>query len=142
MEQYFNPELLKCAQVFNVAAAPLGDKGPRCRLLSIDYKDQNGVDCSQDIAVGAPQDVSDERLVNGIRGQYAVVGFSVSAITEVIVSDDGTAHRALYIKPGFLEECIMEVGSTVPQDMAPALEAMGIHPVNWDELVQGWETAP
>lgn len=134
MSEIFNSDLLKYAQVFKIVAAPLGDYAPRCRLLSVDYKNQNGVDCSQDIAVGANRDMDDERLVELVREQYAGMGFNVSAIAEV--SEAGTPH-ALYIKPGFLEEGMMEQGLSIPQDMAAALAYAGLHPVNWAELVGG-----
>lgn len=130
----FNADLLSYAQVFKMMVAPLGGYAPRCRLLSVDYKNQDGVDCSQDIAVGQAPGMTDERLVKLIQEQYAGMGFTVSAIIEVI--EEGTP-RALYIKPGFLEEDMMEHGLPIPHDMAAALAYAGIHPVNWVELVGG-----
>ena len=84
MSEIFNADLLKYAQVFRTMTCPLGDKAPRCRLLSVDYKNQDGVDCSQDIAVGQAPGMTDERLVKLIQEQYAGMGFTVSAIIEVI----------------------------------------------------------
>ncbi len=88
----FNADLLSYAQVFKMMVAPLGDYAPRGRLLSVDYKNQDGVDCSQDIAVGQAPGMTDERLVKLIQEQYAGMGFTVSAIIEVI--EEGTP-RAL-----------------------------------------------
>lgn len=132
----FNADLLAYAQVFKVMTAPLGDHAPRLRLLSVDYKDKRGIDCSQDIAVGQNPDMSDERLVELVRNQCAGMGLTVSAISEVTETASGIVPRALYIRPGFLEESIADQGLPVPDDIAAAMEAVGVHPVNWDELTQ------
>lgn len=134
MSEIFNSDLLKYAQVFKIMTAPMGDYAPRCRLLSIDYKNQNGADCSQDIAIGQAPGMTDERMVELVREQYAGVGLNVSAIIEV--TDTGAPH-VLYIKRSFLEEDMTEHGLPVPRDMAVALTAAGIHPVNWEELTHG-----
>lgn len=136
-DSLFDADLLKYAQVFRAAA---GDHGPVCRLLQVDYKDRDGVDHYQDIAVGVNRDMSDERLAERIREQYAALGFSVSAVSEMTE----TAPRVLYVKPGFMEECIEESGLPVPQDIAAALSYVGAHPVNMAELAGQWkgEAAP
>lgn len=135
--EIFNSDLLKYAQVFKTMAAPLGDHAPRCRLLSVDYKNKADVDCYQDIAVGQNPDMTDGRLVELVRQQYTGMGFTVSAITEIVMVDDVAATNSLYIKPGFLEETMMENGLPVPHDMAGALAYAGISPVNLLELVGG-----
>ena len=135
-DEIFNVDLLKYARVFKIMTAPLGDYAPRCRLLSIDYKNQSGVDCSQDIAIGQNPNMTDERLVELVQEQYTNKGFNVSAITEVIEEDCGIIPRVLYIKPGFLQEDMIERGLPVPQDMAAALAYAGIYPVNIAELVK------
>ena len=50
--------------------------------------------------------------------------------------EDGTG-RALYLAPGYLEEFAAEMGLTMPEDIAAALTAAGVHPVNWEELTHG-----
>ena len=137
MSEIFNSDLIKYAQVFKITTAHMGDRAPLCRLLSVDYKDGDGVDHSQDIAIGVPRDTIDERLVELIRQQYAGMGFDVSAIGEFIPNDDGDACRVLYMKPSFLVEDMVERGLPVPRDMAAALAYAGIHPVNWSEFVEG-----
>jgi len=139
MNKLFDATLLQYAQVFSMIAAPLGDQAPRCRLLTVDYKSADGADHCQDIATGQGRDTTDKRLVELIQGQYAGMGFTVSAITEVIVMDDGLGWNSLYIRPGFMEESLRENGVPVPKDMAAAMEAVGICPVNSEEL--GWRTA-
>ncbi len=118
-------------------AAPLGDCAPRCRLLSVDYKNKRGTDCAQDIAVGQNPDMTDGQLVELVREQYKNQGLTVSAITEVTETASGIVPRSLYIRPGFLEEGFKERGLPMPEDIAAALTAAGVHPVNWEELTHG-----
>mgnify|MGYP007105065436 FL=1 len=118
-------------------AAPLGDCAPRCRLLSVDYKNKRGTDCAQDIAVGQNPDMTDGQLVELVREQYKNQGLTVSAITEVTETASGIVPRSLYIRHGFLEEGFKERGLPMPEDIAAALTAAGVHPVNWEELTHG-----
>lgn len=128
----FNTDLLAYAQAFKAMTAPLGDYAPKCRLLLVDYKDGSGADYSQEIAVGTHAHTSDKRLVRLVMEQYAGMGLTVSAITEM--SD---TPRPLYIRPGFLEECMADRDIPIPADMEGAMEFAGIHPVNWEELAHG-----
>lgn len=136
-DDIFNAGLLSYAKAFRAMAAPLGDHAPRCRLLSIDYKDCHGTDFSQDIAAGQNPGMTDGQMVELIREQYANQGFTVSAITEITETASGIIPRALYIRPGFIEEGFEEQGFPVPEDLSAALSYAGIHPVNWEELVHG-----
>lgn len=112
------------------------DPGERCdcrnedtgRLLSVDYKDKSGTDYAQNIAICQNSDITDEQLVELIREQYAKQGLTVSAIIEIM-----SGPRVLYIRPGFLEEGMLQQGLPIPENMPAAMEAAGIHPVNWDE---------
>lgn len=137
MDDIFNADLLAYAQAFKAMAAPLGDCAPRCRLLSVDYKNKRGTDCAQDIAVGQNPDMTDGQLVELVREQYKNQGLTVSAITEVTETASGIVPHSLYIRPGFLEEGFKERGLPMPEDIAAALTAAGVHPVNWEELTHG-----
>jgi len=137
--EIFDASLLNYAQVFQVMAAPLGGYAPRLRLLAVDYKDRDGVDFRQDNAVHQNPDMTDERMVELVREQYARMGVSVSAITELVIAEDMASCRCLWARPGFLEETIRDLGLPLPADMIANAEAVGFHPINWDELVRGWK---
>lgn len=102
--EIYNADLLAYAQVFNALMAPLGDYAPRLRMLTVDYKNQAGVDCCQDITFAQTANVTDQRLVETVKEQYTGLGFTASAITEVIKADVGLVPNFLYIRPGFLSE--------------------------------------
>ena len=104
--EIFDANLLTYAEVFNTIMAPLGDRAPRLRLLTVDYKNRDGVDCCQDIAFTQTSDVTDQRLVEIVMEQYAGLGFTVSAVTEIIMTDAGLLPNFLYIRPEFLSECM------------------------------------
>ncbi len=72
--EIFDANLLTYAEVFNTIMAPLGDRAPRLRLLTVDYKNRDGVDCCQDITFTQTSDVTDQRLVEIVMEQYAVLG--------------------------------------------------------------------
>lgn len=103
--EIYDTKLLAYAKVFNALMEPLGDHAPRLRLLTVDYKNQAGVDCCQDITFAQTSNVTDQRLVAIVMEQYAGLGFKVSAVTEVIVTDRGILPNFLYIRPEFLIEC-------------------------------------
>ncbi len=138
MDEIFDANLLRYAQVFKIMTAALGGYAPRLRLLVVDYKDQNGVDCCQDSVVHQNSGMSDERMVELVREQYTGVGVTVSAITELVMTEDMAIPRCLWWRPGFLEETIRDQGLPLPADIMTNAEAAGFHPVNWDELVRGW----
>lgn len=102
--QLFDADLLAYAKVFKAIAAPLGDRAPRLRLVTVDYKNQDGRDCCQDSAFMQTADMTNERLVEIVSEQYTRLGFIVSAVTEFIVTDEGLLPCFLYIRPEFLSE--------------------------------------
>ena len=69
-----------------------------------------------------------------IREALAGNGCKLTALAEYM--EDG-AGRALYLAPGYLEEFAAEMGLTMPENIAAALTAAGVHPVNWEELTHG-----
>ena len=113
---------------------PLGNYAPRCRRLVADYKDSAGKDLHQDLVTWHDRRATDEALVQSIREALAGNGCKLTALAEYM--EDGTG-RALYLAPGYLEEFAAERGLTMPEDIAAALTAAGVHPVNWEELTHG-----
>lgn len=104
--EIFDANLLTYAEVFNTIMAPLGDRAPRLRPLTVDYKNRDGVDCCQDSVFAQTASMSNERLVEIMSEQYARLGFKVSAVTEIIKTDAGLVPNFLYIRPEFLSECM------------------------------------
>lgn len=113
---------------------PMGEYAPRARRLVADYKDKDGADLHQELVTWHDRQATDEALVQSIRDALAGHGCRLTALAERL--EDGTV-RALYLAPGYLEEFAAEMGLTMPEDMAGALTAAGIHPVNWEELAHG-----
>ncbi|NCE65330.1 hypothetical protein D1159_12265 [Pseudoflavonifractor sp. 524-17] len=113
---------------------PLGDYAPRRRRRIADYKDSAGRDLHQDLVTWHDRQAADEALVRSIREALAGNGCRLTALAECM--EDGTG-RALYLAPGYLEEFAAEMGLTMPENIAAALAAAGVHPVNWEELTYG-----
>ena len=63
--------------------------------------------------------------------------FDIPALTALGELLEGGGTAVLYMAPGYLEEFAAEMGLTMPQDIAAALSAAGVHPVNWEELTHG-----
>lgn len=113
---------------------PFGDYAPKKRCLIADYKDANGTDANQYLTVYHNRNSTDESLVESVRQDLAGQGCTLTALGEFTA--DGK-QRALYLAPGYLEEFAAEMGLTMPGDIAAALTAAGVHPVNWEELTHG-----
>ena len=122
------------ARAMNLLCKPLGDYAPRVRRLIADYKDKDGVDLHQDLVVCHYRGVTDASLVESVRENLAAGGYTLTSLGELL--EDSSA-RALYLGRGYLEEYLKELGLPVPEDMAAAMAAAGVHPVNWEELVNG-----
>ncbi len=112
----------------------LGDYAPKKRRLIADYKDRRGEDFNRSLTVWQSRGAPDQALVESVRDDLARQGYTLTALAELM--EDGIT-RVLYLAPGYLEESMAELGLTVPADIAAALTARGIHPVNWDELTGG-----
>lgn len=110
----------------------LGDYGPQKRHLIADYKDRHGTDFNQDLTVWHSRTASDEALVESVRRDLAQRGYTLTALGEY--TGDGKG-RALYLRPGYMEESMAEMGLPMPADLMAALDAAGSRPVNWRELV-------
>lgn len=101
------------------------------RRLVADYKDDTGRDLHQEIMTLHDPNATDEALVESIREELAQAGCKLTGLAE-----EGTG-RVLYLAPGYLEEFAAEMGLTMPENIAAALTAVGVHPVNWEELTHG-----
>lgn len=102
------------------------------RHMLIDYKDRNGNDRNTDVFVWHGAKMTDAAIVKAIKRQLGEEGYTLSALSEL---DTG---RAIYLAPGFIEECIADLGLTVSGDIAANLKAAGFNPINLDELMEGW----
>ena len=72
--------------------------------------------------------------MESVKAEVAQKGCRLTALAEYI--EDG-AWKALYLSPGYLEECAAELGLKIPINIGEALDAIGIHPVNLEELKHG-----
>jgi len=102
--ELFDPKLLAYARAFKAITAPLGDCAPRLRLLTVDYKNRAGADCCQDNVFAQTADMTNARLVEIISERYVNQGFSVSAVTEFVMTDIGLVPCFLYIWSKFLAQ--------------------------------------
>lgn len=109
----------------------MGGYAPQKRRLIVDYKDCRGKDINQSLTVWHSRGASDKSLVESVRCDLARQGYTLTALGELL--EDGIA-KALYLAPGYLEECMREMGLKVPEDMSAAMRAAGCRPVNWKEL--------
>lgn len=113
---------------------PLGDYAPRRRRLIADYKDSTGRDLHQDLVTWHDRRATDSALVQSIREALAGNGCKLTALAEYMEDGRGSV---LYMAPGYLEEFAAEMGLPPLEDIAAALTAAGVHPVNWEELTHG-----
>ncbi len=81
---------------------------------------------SRPLTVWQKRGTPDQSLLESVRNDLAKSGYKLKALWELL--EDGNT-TALY-----LEESMAELGLTVPADIAAALNARGLHPLNWDEL--------
>lgn len=132
MELYENP-LAKGFELFNSLLPDLLGEGdvPRCRPLLIDYKDSEGKDYHQNVVAYQPQYMTDAAMVEELKKDAAQKGYTLSAICDV------QTFQALYFRPGFVEESIRELGLPVPKNVAERIKAVGLNPVNMEELESG-----
>lgn len=124
-------------ELFAAISAPVG-LAKKWRLI-LDFKDADGQDKNTDVMVVSPYRTTDESVVEHIKHDIANQGGKLSALAEVM--DDG-ATRLLYLAPGYLEECLTEKGLPIPLNVKANFDKAGLHPVNYDELVKGWQTTP
>lgn len=122
------------ARVMELLTAPMGAYAPRLRRMIVDYKDSSGRDYHQDLMIWHNPSATDADLVENVRESLVQQGYTLSALGELL--DNGGAN-VLYLMPGYLEESIKDLGLSVPDDIAAALTAAGVHPVNWEELTHG-----
>ena len=109
----------------------MGGYAPHKRWLFADYKDRSGHDLNQPLTVWHSRGVSDKSLVESVRGALAQSGYTLTALGELL--EDGNV-KTLYLAPGYMEECLQEMGLKVPEDLPNAMRAARCHPVNWTEL--------
>lgn len=121
-------------RIIDYLCEPLGDLAPRRRRLVADYKDGTGRDFHQEFVVWHDRNAVDAALVESIQNEFARIGCKLTALAEF---PEGGRGRVLYMATGYLEEFATEMGLTMPEDMAATLNAAGVHPVNWEELVHG-----
>ena len=130
-----DPQLLDAMMAQKVLLAPMaelmGDKAPKCSMIGVDYKNENGVDCSTYAVTMRPTDLTDEVLVEHFREGVEQKGFELSAIHEYT---EGKPPRLIYVKRNFFEETLIEHGVSVPVDLQAALEYCGLHPINWEDF--------
>lgn len=117
------------AQMMDALTEPFGDYAPRRRHLLADYKDKEGRDFHQELMTWSNS--TDKALVGTVKADMARHGFKLSALAEY---QDGGSVSSLYIAPGCLEETIKGLGRYIPKDIPAALEAAGLHPVNWEDF--------
>ena len=117
--------------------------GHAVRRLLIDFKDASGQDRHVEDTTLAPPGASDAALVQSVRELVEKQGGQLSALWQI---RDGKAPACLYMRPGMMEETVMEMGLSVPADPVAAIGAMerstGIcfKPVNLGELINGWRS--
>lgn len=119
-------------RVIDAVCAPLGEYAPRKRRLIVDYKDSKGEDYHEELIGWHIQGTTDESLVEQVRADLKRRGYEVTAILELC--EDGRGN-VLYLTLGTLREVAAQNELTMPEDLSARLEAAGIHPVNWEELV-------
>lgn len=121
MNRQFDPALDKIALAASIALYPFNGDIYTMRLL-VDYKDRHGVDHNMDALATLLRGTTTAKLIECIRNELPD-GCTLSAITSVDLA------RPIYIKQGFLEECIREQGMPVPDDLDAVLLARGMKPV-------------
>lgn len=122
-------------ELFAAISAPVG-LAKKLRLI-LDFKDADGQDKNTDVTVISSYRTTDESVVERIKQDIAKQGGKLSALAEVM---DNGSTRSLYLAPGYLEECLTEKGLPIPLDMKANLDKSGVRPVNYEELVKGWQT--
>ncbi|MBR1566752.1 MAG: hypothetical protein IJ649_08310 [Oscillospiraceae bacterium] len=120
-------------QFFNTLFSPLGGHAPRCRRFMIDYKDAHGRDMNMDVLAAIPRDMTDAQTVKIFQQQYDRGGGKLSAVCEVLPDGSG---NCLYFALEALKESIAELGLPIPRDLRAHMDAAGLHPINYDELVK------
>ncbi len=119
--------------------APMGDQAPKKRWVVIDFKGTHGEDRNLSTYLYHDRLITDEMIVQAIANQIASEGGKLCSLCEIIEDEDGQRGRCIYSAPGYLEETMRERGLPIPEDMVTNANAAGFRPINWDELVQGWE---
>lgn len=119
-------------RVIDAVCAPLGDYAPRKRRMIVDYKNSKGEDYNEELIGWHIEGVTDEALVEQVRADLKRRGYEVTAILELCENEKG---NVLYLAPVALQEVAAQNGLAMPEDISARLEAAGIHPVNWEELV-------
>ena len=125
MNRPFDPTLEKIALAASIALYPFNGDIYTMRLL-VDYKDRHGVDHNMDVLDTLLRGTKTAQLIKRIRSELPE-GCTLSAITSVDLG------RPIYIKQGFLEECIQEQGMPVPDDLYAVLLAHGMKPVQEED---------
>ena len=121
-------------RVMTALCEPLENCASRCQRLVADYKDNAGKDFHQELVIWHNRRATDEALIQSIQEALAGHRCKLTALSEYM--EDGPG-RVLYLAPGYLEEFAAEMGLTIPGNIAAALTAAGVHPVNWEELTHG-----
>lgn len=112
-------------------AERMGGKAPKCSVIGVDYKNENGVDCSTYAVIARGQNLTDEALVEHIKKDMTSKGFKLSGVHEYV---EGEPPRLIYVERNFFEETIRELNRPVPKDMKSALETFGYHPINLEDF--------
>jgi len=123
--------ILRTELMMDSLCQAMGGYAPKKRQLIADYKDRCGKDINRSLTVWHSRGASDKSLVESVRSELARQRYTLTALGELL--EDGSA-KILYLAPGYLEECMCEMGLKVPEDLAAAMRAAGCHPVNWEEL--------
>lgn len=101
----FDRNLLHNSEIMDALLGPLGDGVPVKRLLVVDYK-RNGADENISVVVYQFRGMSDADLVGNLITEFMRKGEDVCSIMEL--DRKCQPLRQMYLKPGYLEECLME----------------------------------
>lgn len=104
------------------------------RRLVADYKDSAGKDLHQEFVALCCTGTTDEALVQSVREELDQAGCKLSGLAEL---REGGGINYLYMDYEAMIETVHQLGLRVPEDPAAALEAAGLHPVNWRDFQSG-----
>lgn len=106
------------------------------RKLAVDYKTVDGTDMNHDSFIFGPKISVDDDVaaVNEVLAEHAKKGERVSCITEVDLLDN-TPLGCLYLAYEALLEIWNDLGVKPPDDIKANLDSAGIHPVNYENLI-------
>lgn len=106
------------------------------RKLVVDYKAADGTDMNHDSFVFGLKTLSDNdaTVVDEVLAEHAQKGERVSCIMEIDPVDN-TAIGCLYLNGEALLKLWNDLGIKPPDDVKANLDSAGIHPVNYESLI-------